>query len=42
VNVLPNAVAVLDPKRNDCSYPYDELSGCGIGFKLNSSLRTKE
>lgn len=31
---LPDAVAVLDPKRNDCSYPFDELSGCGIGFKL--------
>lgn len=31
---LPKAVAVLDPKRNDCSYPYKELSGCGIGFKL--------
>lgn len=32
--VLPAAVAVLDPKRNDCNYPYKELSGCGIGFKL--------
>lgn len=31
---LPDAVAVLDPKRTDCSYPYKELSGCGIGFKL--------
>ncbi len=31
---IPTAVAVLDPKRNDCAYPYDELSGCGIGFKL--------
>lgn len=31
---LPAAVAVLDPKRPDCSYPYKELSGCGIGFKL--------
>ena len=31
---LPAAVAVLDPKRLDCTYPYDELSGCGIGFKL--------
>lgn len=31
---LPEAVAVLDPKRRDCSYPYKELSGCGIGFKL--------
>lgn len=31
---LPAAVAVLDPKREDCSYPYDELSGCGLGYKL--------
>jgi single-stranded-DNA-specific exonuclease len=31
---LPKAVAVLDPKRDDCVYPYKELSGCGIGFKL--------
>jgi len=35
---LPNAVAVLDPKRDDCSYPYDELCGCGIGFKLIQAL----
>jgi single-stranded-DNA-specific exonuclease len=32
--VIPAAVAVLDPKRPDCEYPYKELSGCGIGFKL--------
>ncbi len=31
---IPNAVAVLDPKRDDCEYPYKELSGCGLGFKL--------
>lgn len=31
---IPNAIAVLDPKRNDCNYPYKELSGCGVGFKL--------
>lgn len=31
---IPNAVAVLDPKRKDCQYPYKELSGCGLGFKL--------
>lgn len=32
--IIPDAVAVLDPKREDCSYPFDELSGCGVGFKL--------
>jgi len=31
---VPDAIAVLDPKQSDCSYPYKELSGCGIGFKL--------
>ncbi|MBP6662259.1 MAG: single-stranded-DNA-specific exonuclease RecJ [Paludibacter sp.] len=31
---LPPAVAVLDPKRDDCNYPYKHLSGCGVGFKL--------
>ena len=31
---IPQAVAVLDPKRTDCNYPFDELSGCGVGFKL--------
>ena len=31
---LPAAIAVLDPKRADCEYPFKELSGCGIGFKL--------
>ncbi len=35
---LPEAIAVLDPKRNDCTYPYDELCGCGIGFKLIQAL----
>jgi single-stranded-DNA-specific exonuclease len=31
---IPHAVAVLDPKREDCPYPFKELSGCGLGFKL--------
>lgn len=35
---LPEAIAVLDPKREDCNYPYDELCGCGIGFKLIQAL----
>ncbi|RRJ89936.1 single-stranded-DNA-specific exonuclease RecJ [Flavobacterium macacae] len=37
-NSLPDAVAILDPKRQDCDYPYDELCGCGIGFKLIQAL----
>ena len=36
---IPNAIAVLDPKRADCSYPYDELCGCGVGFKLIQALQ---
>jgi single-stranded-DNA-specific exonuclease len=35
---IPSAVAVLDPKRSDCLYPYNELSGCGVGFKLVQAL----
>lgn len=31
---LPEALAILNPKKNSCNYPYDELCGCGIGFKL--------
>jgi single-stranded-DNA-specific exonuclease len=38
---LPAAVAVLDPKRADCDYPYKELSGCGIGFKLIQAFAEK-
>jgi len=35
---VPAAIAVLDPKQNDCNYPFDELCGCGIGFKLIQAL----
>lgn len=38
---IPHAVAVLDPKRIDCSYPFDELSGCGVGFKLVQAYAQK-
>ena len=37
-NELPKAIAVLDPKREDCAYPYKELCGCGVGFKLIQAL----
>lgn len=37
---IPDACAVLDPKRHDCNYPYKELSGCGVGFKLAQALCT--
>ncbi|MBE6210083.1 MAG: single-stranded-DNA-specific exonuclease RecJ [Rikenellaceae bacterium] len=38
---IPRAVAVLDPKRPDCNYPFDELSGCGVGFKLVQAYAQK-
>ncbi|MBN1598126.1 MAG: single-stranded-DNA-specific exonuclease RecJ [Bacteroidales bacterium] len=38
---LPDAVAVLDSKREDCEYPYKELSGCGVGFKLLQAYALK-
>lgn len=38
---IPDAAAVLDPKRDDCTYPYDELCGCGVGFKLIQALASK-
>lgn len=38
---IPKALAVLDPKRRDCNYPYKELSGCGIGFKLLQAYSIK-
>ena len=39
---LPKAVAVLDPKQGDCQYPYKELCGCGVGFKLIQALASRE
>lgn len=39
---IPNAIAVLDPKQKDCNYPYKELSGCGVGFKLIQALASRK
>ena len=38
---VPNAVAILDPKQTDCEYPYKELTGCGVGFKLIQAYAQK-
>ena len=40
--IIPKAIAVLDPNREDCNYPYDELCGCGIGFKLVQALASRK
>ncbi|WP_224487990.1 single-stranded-DNA-specific exonuclease RecJ [Robertkochia flava] len=39
---IPEAVAVLDPKQDDCNYPYKELCGCGVGFKLIQALGSRK
>ncbi|MEM6645490.1 MAG: single-stranded-DNA-specific exonuclease RecJ [Bacteroidota bacterium] len=39
---LPDAVAVLDPKRADCPYPFKELTGCGLGFKLAQAVLQRQ
>lgn len=39
---IPKAIAVLDPKQKDCMYPYDELCGCGVGFKLIQALAVNQ
>jgi len=40
-DIIPDAIAVLDPKRPECSYPYKDLSGCGVGFKLIQAYSQK-
>ena len=41
-DTIPDAFAVLDPKRDDCEYPFKELCGCGVGFKLITALASKQ
>lgn len=41
-NVVPNAAAVLDPKQDDCNYPFKDLSGAGVGFKLIQAISIRE
>ena len=41
-DTIPEAIAVLDPKRSDCEYPYKELCGCGVGFKLIQALASQD
>ena len=41
-DVIPDAIAVLDPKQPDCNYPFKDLSGCGVGFKLVQAISAKK
>jgi len=41
-DILPNANAILDPKQMDCGYPFKELSGCGVGFKLMQAIASRK
>lgn len=41
-NSLPDAIAILDPKQDNCNYPYKELCGCGVGFKLIQALSSRQ